>query len=108
MSHILEHILSTYLCGYKTLFYLVYKWNVIFGFGHSLDGFTQFLNFLNPGKFEKNPPLLGTRQHRIHTVIYKHTQIIKIIRLIIWIIIKTFTIKSANFRFGIKLLIRKR
>lgn len=37
---------------YKTLFYLVYKWNVIFGFGHSFGGFIQCLNFLNPGKFE--------------------------------------------------------
>jgi len=83
VSHIRTYILSTYLRGYKILFYLVYKWNVIFGFGHSLGGFIQFLYFLNPGKFEKNPPLLGTRQHRIHTVIYNYTQIIKITRLII-------------------------
>lgn len=93
MSHIWEHVLSIYLRGNKTLFYLVYKWNVIFGFGHSIGGFIQFLNFLNPGKFEKNPPLLGTRQHRIHTVTYNYTQIIKIIRLTIWIIIKIPIIK---------------
>lgn len=65
------------------LFYLVYKWNVIFGFGHTFGGFIQFLYFLKNGKFEKNPPLLGTRQHRIHTVTYKYIQTITIIRLII-------------------------
>lgn len=48
--------------------YLVYKWKVMFGFGHLDGGSIQRSNIENPGKsLNEDKLLLDTRQLKNHT-----------------------------------------